>query len=80
MGATKYQTDYAEPNTTECMTYAQGKEYYRGFIGPLCFEKSPVPPAPAPKPFALQHGKQCLAHDGLVVFAQACDEDRKSVV
>ena len=32
---------YAEPNTTKCMTYAQGKSFYRNFIGPLCFDKLP---------------------------------------
>lgn len=41
VGKTVYQTAYAEPNTPACMSYAQGKTYYRGFIGPLCFEKLP---------------------------------------
>lgn len=67
MGETVYQTDYAEPNTTECITNEQAEQLYGGFIGPMCFKKSPFPPTPPPPPprrFSLsrQHasGRQCL--------------------
>lgn len=30
---TVYQTRYAEPDTEECMTNAQARIYYQGFLG-----------------------------------------------
>ena len=30
---TVYQTRYAEPDTEECMTKAQARIYYQGFLG-----------------------------------------------
>ena len=53
MGAGVYQTNYPEPNTTACLTDRAAKEFYGGFIGPVCFHTSPVPPPPPLTPFAL---------------------------
>lgn len=75
VGETLYQTNYLEPNTPACLTYAEGKDYYRGFIGPLCFAKSPLPPTPPPVPprsFALRRGSDCLVADGQSVVAAPC--------
>lgn len=69
---TVFQTNYPEPGTDECLSYAQGKSYYRGFIGPLCFAKSPMPPSPPPKPFALKRGGDCLVGSGASAVAQPC--------
>jgi hypothetical protein len=67
MGETVYQTDYPEPNTTECISNEQAEQLYGGFIGPMCFKKSPFPPSPPPPPprrFSLSRGygssRQCL--------------------
>lgn len=75
IGATVYQTAYAEPNTTQCLSYAQGKKYYHGFIGPLCFAQSPIPPAPPPKPFLLQSGDLCLGTRNTSIVAKQCSSD-----
>jgi len=40
---TVYQTRYAEPNTPECFTGQQMKDYYQGFMGPSCFAQLPTP-------------------------------------
>eukprot|EP00038_Savillea_parva_P017529 m.20629 g.20629 ORF g.20629 m.20629 type:complete len:718 (-) comp3812_c0_seq1:251-2404(-) len=84
MGATYYQTNYSQPNTT-CITDAQAESYYGGFIGPVCFETSPFPPSPPPPPprrMSLSRstpsgGRQCLHRAGPSnIVAGPCTESR----
>lgn len=59
------------PGARHCLSYAQGKSYVEGFNRPpLCFAKSPIPPAPPPKPFALKRGGDCLVGSGVSAVAQ----------
>ena len=82
---TVYQTRYAEPGTEACLTNAQAKAYYKGFIGPMCFGTlPPLPPPPPPPPpppvFELRRGdggaEECLLASDGEVRAGPCDASK----